>query len=53
METQQESDARLDASDPAKLLPFTGTIEPHDPDAELLPKQYIGSDRSLYGDVVQ
>ena len=33
---------------PARLLPFTCELEPHDPNVERLPSKYIGSDQVTY-----
>jgi hypothetical protein len=38
------------ANDPTKLLPFTRTLERSGPKVERLPKEYIGSDQTLYGE---
>jgi len=37
--------------DPRLLLPYERELEPHDPNVEVLPKQYIGTDRKTYGDI--
>jgi hypothetical protein len=44
--TDEERDLLFD---PGKLLPFTCELEPHDPNVQMLPKQYIGTDQTTYG----
>jgi hypothetical protein len=51
MPSDQDNCASRD-SDPASLLPFSCELEPHDPNVERLPKQYLGTDKTLYGDNV-
>jgi hypothetical protein len=47
-----DDDRDFSAIDPANLLPFVCDLEPHNPEAAMLPKQFVGTDRALYGDGV-
>jgi len=38
-----------EARDPADLLPFEKELEPHDPNVEVLPKAFQGTDKVIYG----
>jgi hypothetical protein len=44
----EDKDLRPQPRDPASHLPFVCELEPHDPNVEVLPKQFIGSDQQTY-----